>query len=85
METLTRSNGSSGPVASDAAAMAKLAPHTFEERPGFFVSTTPEMAAARRKLTAAIELLNSFDPTADQLTEAARALVKIAHKGMRGE
>lgn len=40
-------------------------------------------AAARRRFDAAMELLMSFEPTAEQLTEAARALVKIAHKGMR--
>jgi hypothetical protein len=39
-------------------------------------------AAARRRFDAATELLMSFDPTAEQLTEAAKALVKIAHKAI---
>lgn len=40
------------------------------------------VAAARRKFDAATELLMSFDPTAEQLDAAARALVKIAHKAI---
>jgi hypothetical protein len=39
-------------------------------------------AAARRKFDASVELLMSFEPTADQLDAAARALVKIAHKAI---
>jgi hypothetical protein len=43
---------------------------------------TNATAAARRKFDAAVELLMSFEPTADQLDAAARALVKIAHKAI---
>jgi len=71
METLTRSNGSSGSVAVDQVLAQKAA----EAR-------DPEMAAARRKLTAAIELLNSFDPSAAALEAAAIAITKVAYKAI---
>jgi hypothetical protein len=66
-------NGSTGSVAMDTALARKSS------------MADNEMAAARRKMDAAIELMMSFEPSAEQLTEAARAIVKIAHKGMRGE
>jgi hypothetical protein len=40
------------------------------------------IAAAKRRFDASVELLMSFDPTAEQLTEAARAMVKIAHRAI---
>ena len=51
-------------------------------RPAAEVKADLELAAARRKFEAAKELLMSFEPAADQLDAAARALVKIAHKAI---
>ena len=41
-------------------------------------------AAARRKFDAAVELLMAFDPDAEALESAARAIAKVANKAMKG-
>jgi hypothetical protein len=40
-------------------------------------------AAARRKFDAAVELLMAFDPDAETLEQAARAIAKVANKAMK--
>ena len=46
------------------------------------IDTVDQTAAAQRRFNAAMELLMSFEPTAEQLTEAAKQLVKIAHRAI---
>lgn len=48
-----------------------------------FAPVDNTMAAARRKLDAAIELLHAFDPSASALEQAAIAIAKVAHKAMK--